>query len=34
MKDVEDKGVEHIIEFFDNLGKSIMTYDKWVGKIG
>ena len=28
MKDVEDKGVEHIIEFFDNLGKSIMTYDK------
>jgi hypothetical protein len=28
MKDVDGKGVEHIIEFFDNLGKSIMTYEK------
>jgi hypothetical protein len=34
MKDVDGKGVEHIIEFFDKLGQSIMTYNKWVGKIG
>jgi hypothetical protein len=28
MKDVDDKGVEEIIKFFDSLGETIMTYDK------